>query len=49
MAITRSLLVALLVGGTSHCGLSTGPSGFTDPEPDPAATVRILFVGNSLT
>lgn len=30
------------------CGLSsTGPGG--DPDPDPAATTRILFVGNSLT
>jgi hypothetical protein len=50
MASMRTLFLALgLVGGTSHCGLSTGPSGFPDPEPDPAATVRILFVGNSLT
>jgi hypothetical protein len=36
------------MGGTSHCGPpGTGPS--EDPEPDPAASVRILFVGNSLT
>jgi len=36
------------MGGTSDCSLSsTGPSD--DPEPDPAADVRILFVGNSLT
>ena len=46
----RTLLLALgLVGGTSQCGLSTGPSQSPDPAPDPSATVRILFVGNSLT
>jgi len=49
MPFIRSLLSALcLLGGTSHCSLpGTGPS--EDPEPDPAASVRILFVGNSLT
>jgi len=49
MAFIRSLLSALcLLGGASQCSLpGTGPSG--DPEPDPAASVRILFVGNSLT
>jgi hypothetical protein len=36
------------VSGTSHCGLpGTGPS--EDPAPDPSASLRILFVGNSLT
>ena len=36
------------MGGTSHCGLpGTGPS--EDPAPDPSASLRILFVGNSLT
>lgn len=49
MTYIRSLLTALfLMGGTSHCSLAgTGPS--EDPEPDPEATVRILFVGSSLT
>jgi hypothetical protein len=49
MTFIRALLVALsLVGGASRCSLtSTGPSG--DPEPDPTASIRILFVGNSLT
>lgn len=49
MALIRSILTALcLVGGTSQCSLDpSGPSG--DPQPDPAAAVRILFVGNSLT
>lgn len=50
MTLLRSLLVALgLMAGSVQCGLpGTGPSG-GDPEPDPGASVRILFVGNSLT
>lgn len=41
-------LILALSGAGSRCGLpGTGPS--QDPEPDPAATTRILFVGNSLT
>jgi hypothetical protein len=49
MSFLRSLLCAFcFVGGTSHCGLpGTGPS--EDPAPDPSASRRILFVGNSLT
>jgi hypothetical protein len=49
MSFLRFLLCALcFVGGTSHCGLpGTGPS--EDPAPDPTASLRILFVGNSLT
>jgi hypothetical protein len=39
--------LALVLSGVS-CSLSgTGPNG--DPEPDPSATTRILFVGSSLT
>jgi len=48
MPLTRwSLAFALALPPFGCLSVSTGPSD--DPVPDPAATTRILFVGNSLT
>lgn len=48
MAFQRWLLTLVLVCSPAGCGLGgTGPDD--DPQPDPSATIRILFVGNSLT
>ncbi len=48
MPLTRWFLALSLALPPVGClGISTGPSD--DPVPDPAATTRILFVGNSLT
>jgi hypothetical protein len=42
------LFALVLIVSPAGCGLgSLGPSD--DPDPDPAATIRVLFVGNSLT
>ncbi len=48
MPTLRSLFTALsLIGAGSNCLSGTGPN--EDPSPNPQATTRILFVGNSLT
>lgn len=48
MPYQRWLLALTLLLPPSGCGL--GPAGpDNDPTPDPAASTRILFVGNSLT
>ena len=48
MPLHRWLLTFWLFLSPAGCGLGgTGPDN--DPIPDPAATTRILFVGNSLT
>ena len=46
MPLLRSALFSL---GLVACGFPTEGTGGQDPVPDPSATVRILFVGNSLT
>ena len=47
MLLTRWFLALSLALPPVGCLGSTGPND--DPDPDPSATTRILFVGNSLT
>ena len=46
MPFLRSVLLSLSLVA---CGFPTESNGGQDPVPDPSATVRILFIGNSLT
>lgn len=49
MTLLRSLVFGVLLSTPlTRCALETGAPS-QDPVPDPAATTRILFVGNSLT
>lgn len=50
MPLQRLALILALATPPAACLSTTDPGvGIGDPEPDPAATTRILFVGNSLT
>jgi hypothetical protein len=48
MPLQRWLLALTLFMSPAGCGLG-GVAPDNDPDPDPGATTRILFVGNSLT